>query len=49
MATTARTAEAKRGLEKLALLMMAVADKREAAESLSRQKSHIMEMSNAAD
>jgi hypothetical protein len=54
MAATARTAEAKRGLEKLAVLMSGLADKREAATSEAarphvRHPEHAMELASAAD
>jgi len=48
MAATARTPEAKRGLESLAVRFAALADKREAAENRFRRRPSALEMSHAA-
>ena len=49
MAATARTAQAKRGLEVLAVRFAALADRREASEADPRQLLPVQEMSSAAD
>lgn len=47
MSTTARTPQAKRGLEALAARLFALADRGPAAESRSRQVAHAVEAPSA--
>jgi hypothetical protein len=49
MATTARTPEAKRGLENLAVRFAALAEQRGAGESRTRRSQPAQEMTGAAD